>query len=171
MGLHFTGTDIITTGTINNFENIDALPALQLCFLCGDFGYYRSTIMFNRGIKYLLLTISHKLDCKNQILCFSSCARCSSFADWLALLILFVYQFEFWNIQVFFNLENEFYHVSVLSCLACHTSDYQVSGCFVVHEENLKEKYIYVSNLKISVSHFSFCFVVKITLLSWQSGC
>lgn len=95
MVLHFSETDTITTGAINNFENIDALPALQLCFLCGDFGYYCSTIMFSRGIKYLLLTISRKLDCKDQILYFSSYARCSSFVDWLALLILFVYQFDF----------------------------------------------------------------------------
>lgn len=44
--LHFTETDKITTGTINNSENVDASPALQLRFVCGDFGGYRIAILF-----------------------------------------------------------------------------------------------------------------------------
>lgn len=46
MILHFAETDEITTGTINNLENVDAVPALQLCFVCGDFGFYCNTILF-----------------------------------------------------------------------------------------------------------------------------
>lgn len=43
--LHFTETDEITTGTINNTENVDALAALQLRFVYGDFGCYCHTIL------------------------------------------------------------------------------------------------------------------------------
>lgn len=46
MVLHFAETDEITTGVINNLKNVDALPALQLCFVCGNFGFYCKTILF-----------------------------------------------------------------------------------------------------------------------------
>lgn len=46
MVLHFAETDEITTGVINNLKNVDALPTQQLCFVCGNFGFYCKTISF-----------------------------------------------------------------------------------------------------------------------------
>ena len=46
MILHFAERDEITTGTINNFDNVDAVPALQLCFVYRDYGFYCNTILF-----------------------------------------------------------------------------------------------------------------------------
>lgn len=38
--------DEITVELINNLKNIDALPMQQLCFVCGKFGFYSKTILF-----------------------------------------------------------------------------------------------------------------------------
>lgn len=46
MLLHCAETDEITTGVINNLKNVDAVPAQQLCFVCGNFGFYCKTISF-----------------------------------------------------------------------------------------------------------------------------
>lgn len=66
------------------------------------------TVKNNRGIKYLLLTILHKLDWKIRYYIFQHMPDGLGLWFWLVLLILFVYLFEFWNIEVFFNLENGF---------------------------------------------------------------
>lgn len=46
MILHFAEPDEIAAGLINNPQNIDALPVQQLCFVCGNFGFYSQTILF-----------------------------------------------------------------------------------------------------------------------------
>lgn len=46
MILHFAELDEITVELINNLKNIDALPMQQLCLVCGNFGFYSKTILF-----------------------------------------------------------------------------------------------------------------------------
>jgi len=79
----------------------------------------------NQGFKYLLMTASHKFDCKDQIFCFSTYARWSSLTVWLALLIYVFICLKHRGFLV--NLGNAFlYLASVLSCLAWHTHNWKV---------------------------------------------
>lgn len=96
----FTETDEITTGAINNLETCWCFTRSAIMFC--SWGLWLlpqhnivSNSRNNWGIKCFLLTISHKLDCKDQILYFSTYARWSGFAVWLELLILFVWFFFF----------------------------------------------------------------------------
>lgn len=126
MILHFTETDEITTGTINNLEKVNALRARQLRLVSWRLWLLlQYNIVSNSKNHHIFLrTTSHKLDFKDQILYFSTYARWSGFAVWLELLILFVYLFDFLKHTGFLPFENEFHQVSVLSCLevAWHTS-------------------------------------------------
>ena len=87
--LHFTETDGITAGTINNF---DFTPS-QYCF--------KQQQQLRHQI--FLQTMFHKLDSKDQIIYFSIYARWSCFCSWLQLLILFVYLFGFLKLRGFLS--------------------------------------------------------------------